>query len=177
MFAFDVAGGEPIFKPVTKRDLGVLQLMGESERGGQRRVLCEGVNTPRVAFEVITELNGHSRMAGRNLWLLCWLLAVDCVIGEFDDVESNGKPGKQVRELGEMFLHGVVRLVADLSLVLDEPALEDLLGFVVEGEEGNFVIFVQDSAELLEVFGVRELFEDGEEAVFGFGVLGRSVYS
>ena len=81
-------------------------------------------------------------------------------------MEDDADSCEEIWELGEMLLHGIVGLISDLLLVGDLPEFEDLLSFVVEGEEGDLLVFGDNGAKVLEVFCVGDFFEDSKETVF-----------
>ena len=78
----------------------VFDLLGESERSGEGRILREGVNAAGMAFEILAPLDSQFRMARLHLCLFRRPLAAHCIVSEFDDVENDGKSSEQVRELG-----------------------------------------------------------------------------
>jgi hypothetical protein len=50
MFSFEIVSSEAIFWPVAKRDVGVLEFVGERERGSKGRIVCGGVDAAGVGF-------------------------------------------------------------------------------------------------------------------------------
>jgi hypothetical protein len=50
MFPFEIVSGEAIFWPVAKRDVGVLEFVGERERGSKGWIICEGIDASSVGF-------------------------------------------------------------------------------------------------------------------------------
>ena len=81
-------------------------------------------------------------------------------------MEDEAESGEEIWEFGEVFLDGVVGFVGYLFFIGDEPLFEDLLSFIVEGEEGDVVVFGDNGAKVLEVFCAGDFFEGGKEAVF-----------
>ena len=69
MFPFEIISGEAIFWPVAKRDVGVLEFMGESERSSKGWIICEGIDASGVGFEVVTPLNSQIGVAGWDVFL------------------------------------------------------------------------------------------------------------
>ena len=56
-------------------------------------------------------------------------------------MEDDADSCEEIWEFGEVFFDGVVRFVGCLFVISDEPMFEDLLSFVVEGEEGDLLVF------------------------------------
>ena len=77
MFPFEIVSGEAIFWPVAKRDVGVLEFVGERERGSKGRIICEGIDASGVGFEVVTPLKSQIRVAGWDVFLFCRPLISD----------------------------------------------------------------------------------------------------
>ena len=77
MFSFEIVSSEAIFWPVAKRDVGVLEFVGERERGSKGRIICEGIDASGVGFEVVTPLKSQIRVAGWDVFLFCRPLISD----------------------------------------------------------------------------------------------------
>jgi hypothetical protein len=81
-------------------------------------------------------------------------------------MEDDADSCEEIWEFGEVFFDGVVGFVGCLFVISDEPIFEDLLSVVVEGEEGDLLVFGDTGAKVLEVSCIGDFFEDGKEAVF-----------
>lgn len=144
--------------------------MGERERGSKGWIICEGIDASSVGFEVVTPLKSQIGVARWDVFLFCRPLISDGVIGKFDDMEDDAESGEEIWEFGEVFLHGVDRFVGYFIFVGYEPVFEDLLSFIVEGEEGDVVVFGDNGAKVLEVFCVGDFFEDSKETVLRLSI-------
>ena len=77
MFPLEIVSGEAIFWPVAKRDVGVLEFVGERERGSKGWIICEGIDASSVGFEVVAPLKSQIRVAGWDVFLFCRPLISD----------------------------------------------------------------------------------------------------
>ena len=69
MFTFDIIGGEAIFRPVAKGDIGVLEFMRESESSSKGWIVGEGVDAAGVGFEVVAPLGSQIGVASWEIFL------------------------------------------------------------------------------------------------------------